>query len=86
MRQGAFADARVHLDQALGLLSDPGARLDAHRDRAFAAFAGGGMRDARHVVTDVLGELRGRDDDARCRSRPTWRCWPGCPATSTSWT
>ncbi len=22
----------------------------------------------------------------RCRSRPTWRCWPGCPATSTSWT
>ncbi|HYI35313.1 MAG TPA: AAA family ATPase [Thermoleophilaceae bacterium] len=64
VRQGAFADARVHLDQALGLLSDPGARLDAQRDRAFAAFAGGGMRDARHVVTDVLGELRGRDDDA----------------------
>ena len=64
VRQGAFADARAHLDQALGLLSDPGARLDAHRDRAFAAFAGGGMRDARHVVTDVLGELRGRDDDA----------------------
>ena len=64
VRQGAFTEARAHLDQALGLLSDPGARLDAHRDRAFAAFAGGGMRDARHVVTDVLGELRGRDDDA----------------------
>ena len=50
VRQGAFAEARAHLDQALRLLTDPDARLEAHRDQAFAAFAGAGMAEARRAV------------------------------------
>jgi DNA-binding CsgD family transcriptional regulator/Tfp pilus assembly protein PilF len=63
VRTGAFADGRAHLEQALGLLQDPGERLEAHRERAFAAFAAGGIGEARRVVEPALEGLDGHADD-----------------------
>jgi DNA-binding CsgD family transcriptional regulator len=66
IRQGAFADGVGHLDHALEGLRDGPGRADALRDRAFAAFAGSGMRAARETVRAAVADLagRGQEDDA----------------------
>ena len=64
VRQGAFAEGLAHLDEALALLDDPARRAEVHRDRAFAAFAGSGMDDARALVHEAVAELGGDEDGA----------------------
>lgn len=66
VRQGGFADGIARLDQAVALAPDLGTLAAAHRDRAFAAFAGRGMTVARETVRSAVDELtdRGAVDDA----------------------
>jgi len=64
VRRGAFPEGLASLDQALTLLEDPARRAAIHRDRAFAAFAGGGMGNARRLVVDAVAELGGEGDEA----------------------
>ncbi|HYJ23151.1 MAG TPA: AAA family ATPase [Solirubrobacterales bacterium] len=63
VRVGRFGDGLDHLEQALALDRDPGSRALVHRDRAFAAFAGAGMGEARRVVTEAITELGGAGGD-----------------------
>ncbi len=63
VRAGEFEPGLRHLEESLAGLADLDRRIDVNRDRAFAAFASGGMDGARDVVTDALGELRGSDAD-----------------------
>ncbi|MFN8113250.1 MAG: AAA family ATPase [Solirubrobacterales bacterium] len=62
VRAGGFAEGLAHLDQALAVVGDREARAEVHRDRAFAAFAGTGMADARELVGDALADLGGEGD------------------------
>jgi DNA-binding CsgD family transcriptional regulator len=66
VRKGAFADGIARLEQAVALAPDLGTLAAAHRDRAFAAFAGRGMTVAREVVRSAVDDLtdRGARDDA----------------------
>ncbi|MDO9408275.1 AAA family ATPase [Patulibacter sp.] len=66
VRSGLFADGIARLEQAVALTGDPTALVAAHRDRAFAAFAGRGMRVARATVKAAAEDLtaRGAGDDA----------------------
>lgn len=63
VRAGEFEPGLRHLDESLQGLSDVGLRIDVHRDRAFAAFASGGMAGARDLVTAALAELPDRESD-----------------------
>ncbi|MBN8867112.1 MAG: AAA family ATPase [Solirubrobacterales bacterium] len=61
VRGGDFATGMRHLDEALQGLTGAERRIDVHRDRAFAAFASGGMDGARDLVTAALAELGDSD-------------------------
>jgi len=63
VRAGEFEPGLGHLDEALRDLTETEARIGVHRDRAFAAFASGGMEGARELVTAALAELDDRDSD-----------------------
>lgn len=63
VRAGDFQPGLQHLEESLTGLADVDRRIDVHRDRAFAAFASGGMDGARNLVTDALAELGGKDSD-----------------------
>lgn len=57
VRAGRFDEGQRHLEQALALGDGPDSRASVHRDRAFAAFAGAGMEEARRIVADAAAEL-----------------------------
>lgn len=63
VRAGEFETGLAHLDESLEKLKDDGQRIAVHRDRAFAAFASGGMEGARDLVTGAVAELDDRDSD-----------------------
>ena len=63
VRAGEFEPGLRHLEESLVTLSDADRRIDVHRDRAFAAFASGGLDGARDLVTGALRELEGSDSD-----------------------
>jgi len=67
IRVGEFAGGMDHLEEALGRLTDVEARIRVHRDRAFAAFASGGMEKARDLVVDALAEIGDRDTEGALR-------------------
>ncbi|MDQ2622483.1 MAG: AAA family ATPase [Actinomycetota bacterium] len=56
VRAGEFAAGTLHLDEALAGLEDQVRRNHVWRDRAFAAFASGGMLEARDLVAGALAE------------------------------
>lgn len=60
-RAGRFGAGLEHLEAALALERDPECRARVHRERAFAAFAGGGMEEARRVVAEAVAELGSGD-------------------------
>ena len=65
VRAGRFAPGLERLEAALALEAEPDARLRINRERAFAAFAAGGMEEARRIVSDSLAEPgEGTDSDA----------------------
>ena len=66
VRSGRFAEGLARLEQAVALTGDASALLRAHRDRAFATFAGSGMAVARATVRAAAEDLtaRGAPDDA----------------------
>ena len=63
VRAGRFGEGLDHLNQSLDALTDPGMRMDAHRDRAFAAFASGGMDRARDLVHGALADMDDRESE-----------------------
>lgn len=63
VRAGQFGPGLQHLDESLKGLGGFDQRIAVHRDRAFAAFASGGMDGARKLVADALAELDGSDPD-----------------------
>lgn len=63
VRAGEFEPGLRHLDEALDGLTDVKQRSEAHRDRAFAAFASGGLEGARDLVASALPELRDSEPD-----------------------
>lgn len=56
VRAGDFRAGISHLDEALAGLDDQVVRNTVWRDRAFAAFASGGMLEARDLVVGALAE------------------------------
>lgn len=67
VRSGGFAEGLEHIDLGLGDLADPELRIAAQRDRGFAAFASGGMDNARQLVHASLAELDDREGDGALR-------------------
>lgn len=63
IRSGSFTDGLTRIDQALDGLTDPDLRIAAQRDRGFAAFASGGMDDARDLIQESLAERDDREED-----------------------
>ena len=63
VRAGEFEAGLGHLDESLEELKGDGQRIAVHRDRAFAAFASGGMDGARDLVIGAVTELDDRDSD-----------------------
>ncbi len=63
VRAGEFEPGLQHLDESLRGLGDVDRRIEVHRDRAFAAFASGGMDGARQLVSEAMAELDDRDSD-----------------------
>jgi len=63
VRAGDFETGLAHLDESLRGLREIETRIDVHRDRAFAAFASGGMEAARDLIMSAMSELDGADSD-----------------------
>lgn len=63
VRAGRFEEGIRHLDGALEGLTDLDRRIDVHRDRAFAAFASGGIDSARELILNALAEVEESDSD-----------------------
>ncbi len=63
VRAGEFEPGLQHLDESLRGLTDVDRRIEVHRDRAFAAFAAGGMEGARQLVSQAMAELGEEDAD-----------------------
>lgn len=67
VRSGEFSEGLAHIDTALPDLSDDTFRIAVQRDRAFAAFASGGMDRARELVHASLSELDSPGSDGAMR-------------------
>jgi DNA-binding CsgD family transcriptional regulator/Tfp pilus assembly protein PilF len=63
VRAGRFDQGLARLEQALALTAAPGTRSLVHRERAFAAFAGAGMGEARRIVAEAVADLEGEGDE-----------------------
>lgn len=67
VRSGNFAEGLERIELGLGDLSDTDLKIAAQRDRGFAAFASGGMDDARKLVHASLAELDDLEGDGALR-------------------
>jgi DNA-binding CsgD family transcriptional regulator len=67
VRSGSFPEGLARIDQALEGLTDPDLRIAAQRDRGFAAFASGGMDNARQLIHGSLAELDDSESDGALR-------------------
>jgi DNA-binding CsgD family transcriptional regulator len=63
VRAGRFDAGLERLEHALALGAEPGTRSLVHRERAFAAFAGAGMGEARRSVAEAVADLDGEGDE-----------------------
>ncbi|HTU13752.1 MAG TPA: AAA family ATPase [Solirubrobacterales bacterium] len=63
IREGSFDAGLSHLQASLTGVDEPGLRADIYRDRAFAAFAGSGIEEARGVVLSAISEMADGDAD-----------------------
>lgn len=63
VRGGQFDRGLERFEQALELGAEPATRVLVHRERAFAAFAGAGMGEARRIVAEAVAEIGDGDRD-----------------------